>query len=799
MELSRSCHTGGRPRSSSPGVFLALVLFVLLPTGLPAAVSQAGHAPIEFVVDGHSLGFELQGISVTGSGHRLRVGFVDSLGPRPTASCVSANDCGAHLLDRVSYVGVWRGIDLTYRSNANGIVESVWSIAPYTDPQVIQLEYSQPVLIEGDGSLGIGFATGWLHESKPVAWQMNGNSYLPVEVAFHRPKRNSRSRIAFKLGTYDPSLPLFIDPVIQWHTFLGTPVSNEASGLAVDASGNTYITGKSPCSWGNPVSSCTGSSDLFVAKLDANGSLVWHTFIGSSGVESPGSIDVNASGDIFVTGSSSAEWGTPVNAHVNGYDVFVAKLNNNGVMQWHTFVGATSSDLAAAITADDLGNTYIAGKSTYSWGNPLNAHSGGNWGDVFAAMLDTNGNLVWNTFLGANDTEDNARGIALNGQGGVFVSGDSIASWGLPVKAHAGGRDPFVARLSVATGVLVWNTFLGSSSWEYGGSVAADSTGNIFFAGNSGAAWGTPLNPFAGVEDVVLAKLNTSGVLQWHTFIGSGSSDRGARIAIDATDNIYISGQSYLTWGAPFLSKPDSGSYDVFAARFDPNGTLQWNAFMGAPRTDQDYGIGVDDAGNVYALGTGENDWGSPLVSHGAGYYDSFIAQVCQDCFLVNTSAPPGQGGFTPQSQVTAAGTTASFSVNAEPGYVIDTVTGCGGTWTGSNPYVTGVVNADCTVEATYSLTSYTVSTNAPSSEGTITPGSSTTGHGSTASFTVRAEDGYRIRSVTGCGGNWSGANPYVTAPITADCTVTATFAETEDCSLYVIPTPAGGVFVPCL
>ncbi|MBU0944330.1 MAG: hypothetical protein KKE53_07740, partial [Proteobacteria bacterium] len=145
--------------------------------------------------------------------------------------------------------------------------------------------------------------------------------------------------------------------------------------------------------------------------------------------------------------------------------------------------------------------------------------------------------------------------------------------------------------------------------------------------------------------------------------------------------------------------------------------------------------------------------------------------------YTVSTSAPASEGSFSPTSQTVNHGETTSFTVTAESGYAIDTVSGCDGTWTGSNPYVTGTIGDDCTVMATFTLNSYTVSTSAPASEGSFSPTSQTVNHGETTSFTVTAESGYTIDTVSGCDGTWTGNSPYTTGTITGDCTVVAGFS----------------------
>ncbi len=175
--------------------------------------------------------------------------------------------------------------------------------------------------------------------------------------------------------------------------------------------------------------------------------------------------------------------------------------------------------------------------------------------------------------------------------------------------------------------------------------------------------------------------------------------------------------------------------------------------------------------------GCGGNWTGNP-------YYTGPISGPCTvvasfdaipSSFLVSTSAPPGQGTLSPTSSLVNTGSTTSFTVTASTDYVINNVTGCGGTWTGINPYHTGVINNTCTVTATFTPV-FEVTTSAPAGQGYFSPLSRTVNSGDTATFTVTAEAGYSIDTITGCSGIWTGNNPYTTAAISMPCTVTASF-----------------------
>jgi hypothetical protein len=154
----------------------------------------------------------------------------------------------------------------------------------------------------------------------------------------------------------------------------------------------------------------------------------------------------------------------------------VAKLDANGSLQWNTFLGGPGLDRGQGrITADSAGNSYVTGQSNATWGSPVTPYAG-SW-DGYAAKLDTNGSLLWSTFVGGSSNEY-GYGIALDTAGNSYVSGYNYAVGGV--------QDAFVAKLN-ASGALQWNTSFGGPGWDIGQDIVVDTSGNSFVAGRSGA------------------------------------------------------------------------------------------------------------------------------------------------------------------------------------------------------------------------------------------------------------------------------------------------------------------------
>ena len=461
----------------------------------------------------------------------------------------------------------------------------------------------------------------------------------------------------FLLIVLFPTLPgfrarvLVIDPILNWNTFLGGPAFEEADDIIIDGNGDIYVTGYSDGTWGNPIRPFSTTPDAFVAKLNAQGTLEWNTFLGGSGGDLGYGIALDANGNVYVTGNSSSTWGNPIQPFVPGIaDAFVARLDANGNLTWSTFLGGEGMDEAREIAVHS-GNIYVTGRSDAAWGLVTMRPYTGSM-DAFVARLDLNGTLAWNSFLGGNEF-DEAYGITTDGNGAILVTGFTTGrpgftgSWGNPIRAYTAFRDAFLAKLDSGGG-LTWNTFLGGSSMDEGANLVADGSGNAYVTGYSMGTWESPVQGYTGNEDVFVAKVSPSGNLAWNTFLGGDSSDMATGIDIDTQGNLYVSGYSWRGWGSPV--RPFSVGNDAFALQVDPGGHLIWNTFLGGTGQDYGYGLDVDGGGNVVVIGPGNATWGAPIRAYTADM-DAFVVKLGSPLLVVSTSLKatmnPGPTSFT--------------------------------------------------------------------------------------------------------------------------------------------------------
>jgi len=583
---------------------------------------------LQFQSGGHAVGFAAGKMVVSNGAYALRIEFVGANAVAPQAADSGAATGGAapHL-ERVTYPNLWPGIDLAYDAGS-GIVRSTYTLAPGANPAAIRLRYNAPVTVEVDGSLRIAYETGALRESAPLAWQEIAGARVPVAV---RLIVRAGSEVGFHVGRYDRRYPLTIDPTLTWNTFLGGSEQDHGYGIAVDGYGNVYVTGDSGATWGSPVRAYTALADAFVAKLDYDGNLTWHTFLGGSGTDEGHGIAVDSSGNVYVTGHVTDTWGSPARAYTADYDAFAAQLDSDGGLVWHTFLGESSSDYGDGIAVDNVGNVYVTGTSSSAWSCSTTDdcterdYTGST--DAFVAQLNSgDGNLIRNTFLGAG-AADHGYGVVVGGDSNVYVAGNSFSTWGSPPdgRDHSGSSDAFVARLISTTLVLDGNSFLGGSGWDAGYGIVVDGDGAIYVTGESHATWGSPMRAYTDLNEAFVAKLDNDGSLTWNTFLGGSDDDEGYGIVVDGSGYVYVAGRSSATWGDPVQAY--TASADAFAAQLDSAGNLTWNTFLGGVYVDYGRGIALDGSSNVYVAGYSVATWGDPVQPYIARS-DAFAAQV---------------------------------------------------------------------------------------------------------------------------------------------------------------------------
>lgn len=367
-----------------------------------------------------------------------------------------------------------------------------------------------------------------------------------------------------------------------WHTFYGAGGTDKVYATAIDPDGRILVTGFSQFGWkgpGNiePKHAHSGTYDIFVLCLNADGSYAWHTFYGSA--SNANEIGLAATWDRnnepVIAGVTDFKWAGesdtgPLNGYTGGDDLFVLKLNQDGSYQWHTYYGSTEQDIAWGVTTDSNNNIYLTGSSYISWAgplgesplNPFTSDPADQKDDLLVIRLSPAGNYNWHAFYGSTN-HDRGNEIVADSANNLYITGFSDSSWDFPsgptapLHAHSGAREMLVMKLvpGALTLTYAWHTFHGSAMYDSGEDLALGPNG-LVVGGYSNQSWNgngglLPLFPHSGSEEITGLGLTTDGAYQWHTFFGSSSMDEATSVAVDVNGNITLAGWSDASWTAP--------------------------------------------------------------------------------------------------------------------------------------------------------------------------------------------------------------------------------------------------------
>lgn len=286
------------------------------------------------------------------------------------------------------------------------------------------------------------------------------------------------------------------------------------------------------------------------------------TLGGSPDDELGQSIRVDSSGDIYALGDTES-------SGAGGFDALLVKYDKQGVIEWQRTLGGTGNERLKSLALDSASNSYIVG-------NTNNGTSG--FFDLLLAKYDSSGTLQWQRFLG-DAPYDEGSGVTVDSSNNIYVCGTTES-------AGAGSRDFLVAKYD-SSGTLQWQRVLGGANSDQGKGISTDSAGNVYVTGFT-----DPTGEFS--YDILIAKYNSSGTLQFQRTLGGAGSDQAQSIQFDSADNFYISAQQ---------SSAGAGSLDMLVAKYSSSGTLQWQRILGGSGADRFPGLAIDSADNIYITG----------------------------------------------------------------------------------------------------------------------------------------------------------------------------------------------------
>jgi hypothetical protein len=576
---------------------------------------------------------------------------------------------------RVRYLQVYPGVDLTYYGR-QGRLENDFEVTPGVNPKVIswRLEGVENIHIDSEGSLILSVGGSEVSLQQPRAYQMEGAQQREIPVRY----RVRGKKVSFALGKYNRLQKLVIDPVLTYSTYLGGSGGDTAYGVAVDSSGDAYVTGVTASSnfpsTAGAYQTKNAGENVFVTEFNPAGTgVVFSTFLGGTGDDTPAQIYLTSFGNLLIVGSTTSSNFPTTSAvfqpiYAGDQDAFLTEMKPDGTaLLYSTYIGGSGIDFGTAVTVDTSGNAYVVGSTNSTNFPTMNPIQLGNSGlyDVFVTEVSPTGALLYSTYLGGS-LSDYGTGIAVDSKGDVYLSGYTYST-NFPTQTAlqsslAGGSDIFITEFYPGSSTLLFSTYLGGSSIDRPWGMIVDSSGDIFLTGDTQSP-NFPVTPnayqskLAGTDNAFVTKLAPgAAALVFSTLFGGGQTDQATALALDTAENVYITG---FTQSANFplldpfqnvlgisgagncgstnlINVPTVLCSDAFIAKFAPTGIPVFSSFLGGSGTDSGQSIAVDSSGAVYAAG----GTASPNFPATAGVYQWLYEGVdtSSNAFLTKVS-----------------------------------------------------------------------------------------------------------------------------------------------------------------
>lgn len=401
-----------------------------------------------------------------------------------------------------------------------------------------------------------------LNDDIPSAFYVNsaGNVFITGSIDSDASSIVNNDYVTLKYNT---------SGVLQWsQLYTNSATSNDIpKGIIEDSLGNVIVTGSTEI---------IPQKNGITIKYNASGVSQWANIFNESGdnTDKPNAMVMDTAGNVFIAGSV-IEYGQDKNFALQ-------KIDTAGNTAWVRTINGTSvgsSDSAQALAVDNIGNIYVAGYT----------HNKGTSSDFTVAKYDTNGNQIWvNNYDYITET-DRALAIALDASNNIYVTGRSDSD-----PSNLISNDDIITIKYSATGTQLW-------AIRYNGTGNLIDTGRVIKVASSGNVYIGGRTSNASNYDYIVLKYNTSGAQQWVNVYNGTGNDEGFFMDLDASENIYITGNSDNSTGA---------NTDIVTQKINSAGVTQWTKRFDGTANGNDVAdaIKIDSLGNVMVAGTTDSD-----------------------------------------------------------------------------------------------------------------------------------------------------------------------------------------------
>ncbi len=572
---------------------------------------------------------------------------------------------------KIIYKNLYPNIDVIFYGKDQNIKYDV-VVKPEGRPGDFQIKYTggDLRLDPQQGTARLEHDEGFLVEGKPMAYQMAESGQVSTSAIY---QLSEAGVLSFAIGEYNVQTTLVIDPDLFWSSYYGGSGIEQARGIVAANADEIYLGGFTQSannigSGGTHQPNLTGGEDAFIAKFNADGQRQWATYFGGDNNDNGQGIAVDNTGQIYLTGNTRSANGIHMNGFqpnlAGGSDAFLAKFTPDGQLVWGTYLGGTENDEALSVDVKEdqvyvAGNTLSSGSGFITLGIHQTVNAGGE--DAFLARFDTDGNRIWTSYYGGTGRDEGLE-VRVSPAGEVYLAGITESTGGIASSGHqntySGGQDAFLVKFDL-NGQRQWATYYGGGDLERDVSVAVDEAGQVYLAGGTGSSNNISANGFqntygGGASDSFLAKFNPAGQRQWATYYGGDDTDTQNQITAFG-DDVYMGGFTRSASDFVFAGYQTiyGGGGDGFLAKFNDDGTLEMSTYYGGDGNDGVYAVTVSDDNSIYigtAIGQGSNTnvaFNGFQDAYGGATFDAGIAKISDvDPFTVTNINDSGSGSL---------------------------------------------------------------------------------------------------------------------------------------------------------
>jgi len=580
---------------------------------------------------------------------------------------------GVHQYKKITYKNIYPNIDVVFSipSDPQKTVEYNFVIHPKGKISDIQLKFNGAETELADNKIQMNVRFGKMEETLPASWIEEDGNKKEIEVGYTKIKKNiygfnSSNAVNGKTVIIDPV------PIRLWGTFFGDEtnihITLGPSNISTDSFGNVYVSGTTTANNSSYVTTGAHQTSIppyaylstngIIEKFDPDGKRLWGTYYGGEGSNSINGIKIDHQNNVLITGATQAQTNISTigsyQPNLTGYtDAFLVKFNDLGKRIWGTYFGGENGETANALALDDNDNIYITGntnsKTAISINNnfqtQLNDSYSSNY-DGFLTKFNSDGNVIWSTYIGGESQED-MKAIAVRNNtvaiGGFSSSSTNISTPGVFQESHNEISDGIVYKFSTS-GQRKWSTYYGGEQIDEIYSIEIDDEDNIYIGGQTASKINmTTPGSFDSSNSFsykgFFAKLNTNGQRVWGTYLGEAY----VYSIFFKNNSLYLGatnfGFSYskLTSSCSYKSNED---FEGYIGKFSKGADLIWGSYVGGSSVFKTTRIALANNNMIFVSGTSsENNGIADTNSHQSvvlGDFDNYFLMKFEEPLILN-------------------------------------------------------------------------------------------------------------------------------------------------------------------